>query len=196
MAPASRWTRLSRRLGLDANPLRRRADLIAAWLLPGVLAALLVLGPLVAVGADHWAATRNAAAWQEQQSWHRVQAVLLAGAPGPQFPDGGLNSWTVWTPARWTCGGETHVASVPAVSDSPAGTTVTVWLDRAGNVRQPLTPAAAEGRAATAACLSLLALALLLSAAALVTRAVLDRRRVAGWGAAWLSVGPQWSGRR
>jgi hypothetical protein len=196
MASTTRWTRLSRRLGLDHNPLRRRSDLIAAWLLPVMLAALLLAGPLVAIIAGQWAQEDNAAAWQAQQSWHRVPAVLLASAPGPLFPDGGANSWTVWTSARWTVDGRTHVGKVPATSGSTAGTTITAWLDQAGHPRQALTSAAASDRVITASAIAVGALALLLASMAVIAHRVLNRRRLAMWEAAWMSVGPEWSGRR
>lgn len=196
MASTKTWTRLSRRLGLDDNPLRRRSDLIAAWLLPTVIALLLILGPAVAVVAGRWASDDNAAAWRAQRSWRNVPAVLLQSAPGPMFPNGGANSWVVWTPARWTADGATHVGNVPAVSDTRAGSIVTVWLDQAGQVRQPLTQGAARGRDVAAVALAVGVLALLLTFGALVSRRVLDTSRLSGWETGWLSVGPQWTGRR
>jgi hypothetical protein len=196
MAPTTTWTKVHRRLGLDHNPLRRRSDLIEAWLLPGFVAALLILGPVVGIVAGHLASAQNAAAWQAQRSWHSVPAVLTLSAAGPAFPDGGANSWTVWTPARWTAGGRTHVGNVPAPSDTRAGSTVRVWLDQSGQVRQPLTAAAAEVHDLTTVAISVTALVLLLVGAILVTRRVLDRRRLAGWATGWMSVGPQWSGQR
>jgi hypothetical protein len=193
IASTTMWMRLNRRLGLDHNPLRRRCDRIAGWLLPAMLAALLVIGPLAALLAGRWAQARNDVAWQAQRSWHHVPAVLLASTPGPMFPAGGANSWTVWTSARWTADGQTHVGKVPAMSDSKAGTVVTVWLDPAGTPRMPLTPTAASNRVVTAAAMAVAALAVLLAVLTVIVRWVLDRRRLASWEAAWLSVGPQWS---
>jgi hypothetical protein len=190
------WTRVRRRLGLDRNPLRRRSDRVAGLLLPAMLAAMLVLGPLVAVVAGRWAEAHDAAAWRAQQSWHRVPAVLLASAPGPEFPGGGANSWTAWTTAQWTVNGRPHIGKVPAVSDSPAGSVVTVWLDQAGVPRAPLTATAASDRVITAIAIALGGLAGFLAVVALITYRVLDSRRLASWEVAWLSVGPQWSGRR
>jgi hypothetical protein len=192
----TRWTRLSRRLGLDHNPLRRRSDLIAGWLLPATLAVLLLAGPIAAIFAGRWAEDNNAAAWQAQQSWHRVPAVLLASAPGPMFPDGGSNSWTEWTPARWTVNGQVHTGKIPAASGSKAGTTVTAWLDQAGNPRLALTSAAATDHVITASAIAVGALALLLAGMAMIAHRVLSRRRLASWEAAWTAVGPEWSGRR
>jgi uncharacterized membrane protein len=39
-------------------------------------------------------------------------------------------------------------------------------------------------------------LALLLASMAVIAHRVLNRRRLAMWEAAWMSVGPEWSGRR
>lgn len=196
MTSTKRWNRLSRSLGFDRNPLRRHSDLIAAWLLPGVIVALLALGPVVALGAGHWASAQNRAAVQAQRAWHHVPAVLLQSAPGPMFPDGGANSWIVWTPARWTADGVAHVGQVPADSGSRAGSVLTVWLDQTGKVRQPLTAAAAGSRTVTAIGMSVAALALVLAALAVLARRLLDARRLSGWEADWLLVGPQWTEQR
>jgi len=196
VASTALWTKLNRRLGLDHNPLRRRSDRIAGWLLPAMLAALLVLGPVAALLGGRWAQAHDEAAWQAQRSWHHVPAILLTSTPGPMFPDGGANSWSVWTSARWTAGGRMHVGKVPAMSHTRAGTVVTVWLDRAGRPRMPLTAAAASNRVLTAAGMAVAALAVVLAVLAVIAHWALNRRRLASWEAAWLSVGPQWSGRR
>jgi hypothetical protein len=188
------WTRVGRRLGTDHNPLRRRSDLIEAWLLPAVIAAFVALGPLAAGAASAWVHAGNAAARQAQRSWHRVPAVLLAAAPGPMMSDNGANSWVTWTPARWTAGGRPHSGKVPAAAGTRAGATVPVWVDRAGNVQTPpLTADQVRDRVAVAASLALAALAVLLACLAAGVRRVLDRRRLAAWEAAWLSAGPLWS---
>jgi len=163
--PTMTWTRLTRRLRDDHNPLRRHSDLVEAWLAPVVLAAFLVLGPLIA-GATIWQVhAANAADRQADQAMHPVPAVLLASAPGPAVANRRADSWLVWTPARWTAGGEAHVGRIPVGSGTPAGATVRVWLNRAGQVQlPPLTPATARDRALVATGVSLAALALVLLA--------------------------------
>jgi hypothetical protein len=52
-------TRLSRRLGLDGNPLRRRTDKIAACAAAALLASFLIGAPLSVVAAG-WAARSGA----------------------------------------------------------------------------------------------------------------------------------------
>jgi hypothetical protein len=187
---------VARRLGFDHNPLRRRLDVIEAWLLPAVIAVFLAFGPLLVGGADAWAHARNAAVQQDQRSWHQVPAVLLQAVPGPVMSDNGANSWTTWTPARWTSGGRPHAGLVPATSGTSAGSTVPVWLDGAGHVRvPPLTAGQVRDRVTLAALVALTVLVVILAGLALVGRRLLDRRRLAGWETAWLSVGPHWSRR-
>jgi len=191
--PTMTWRRLTRRLGPDRNPLRRRSDLIEAWLVPAMIVAFLALGPVVAVTAGLWVRADNAAARQAQLSWHRVPAVLLAAAPGPMMSDNGANSWVDWTQARWTANGRPWLGKVPAAAGTRAGTTVAVWLDRAGNVQAaPLTPAQARHRVVDAAWMALAAFAALLAALALLGRRILDRRRLAAWETAWQAISPQW----
>jgi hypothetical protein len=196
MATTTKWVKLSRRLGIDGNPLRRRADKVEAWLAPLAIVVFLALCPVVAIGMSAWAHAGNAAAIRAQQSWHPVKATLLEAAPGPAESDDGANTWTVWTRARWEVGGLTKTGKVPAPASAPAGSTQTVWLNRAGAVQLP--PALASqvaGLADTATAASLTALAALLGGLVLLIRRNLDRRRLARWESAWLTVEPRWSHR-
>ena len=194
MAPTTMWTRTARRLGFDHNPLRRRWDLIDGWLLPAAIAAFLILGPLAATAAGLWARADNGAVQRADKSWHQVTAQLLDPVPGPLFSDNGANSWLVWAPARWVAHGRTRTGEVPAPAGAAAGTTVKVWLNRAGTVQPPpLTASGAGNRILIAVVFTLAGLTAVLTAAAVVARWVLDRKRIASWEAGWLSVGPQWS---
>jgi len=197
MAATRMWTRAARRLGFDRNPLRRRSDLIEAWLLPAMIVVFLIAGPILAGLAGGWVRTANAALQHEQRSWHQVQATLLQPAPGPMMSDSGMNSWLVWTQAKWTAGGKTRTGAVPAPSGTEAGQIVPIWLNRADRVEAPPATAAQVGeRASVAALTAFMALAIVLGALTLLIRRLLDRRRLARWGAAWLAVGPQWSRQR
>jgi hypothetical protein len=185
---------VARRLGFDHNPLRRRLDLIDAWLLPAVIAAFLTVGPLVAGGVGLWVHADNAAAQRAQRSWHEVRAVVLKPVPGPAMPGNSGNSWLAWAPARWTADGRTRVGSIPAPAGTSEDAVVPVWLNRAGQVQAPpLTAAGAGNRVVLAALFALASLAALLTVLAAAAHWLLDRRRLAGWEAAWRSVGPQWS---
>ena len=196
MATTTKWVKLSRRLGMDGNPLRRPADKIEAWLTPAAIALFLALCPVVAVGLSAWAHADNAAAKGAERSWHHVKAVLLQAAPGPAESDGGGNTFMVWTRALWSVSGVRRTGTVPVPAKSPAGSTHTVWLNRAGAVQVP--PASASqvaGLADTATSVSLTALAVLLAGLTWLIRRALDRRRLARWESAWLTVGPRWSHR-
>lgn len=188
------WTRTARRLGFDHNPLRRRWDLIDGWLLPAAIAAFVLLGPVAATVAGLWAHADNMAIQRADKSWHQVSAVLLEPVPGPLFPDGGANSWLVWSPARWVADGRARTGDVPAPAGASAGTTVKVWVNRAGSAQAPpLTAAGARNRILITVAFTLAGLTAVLTAAAVATRWMLDRRRIASWEAGWLSVEPQWS---
>jgi hypothetical protein len=196
MATTTKWVKLSRRLGLDGNPLRRRADKIEAWLTPVAIAVFLALCPVVAIGISAWVHADNAAANRAEHSWHTVKAVLLQPAPGPAESDGGANTWTVWTRARWSVGGVQRTGAVPVPAKSPAGSTHTVWLNRAGAVQVLPAPASQVAALAdTATCVGLTALAVLMAGLTWLIRRALDRRRLARWESAWLTVGPRWSHR-
>jgi len=197
MATTTKWAKLSRRLGIDGNPLRRRADKIEAWLAPVAIVVFLALCPLVAIGMSAWVHADNAAAIRAQQSWHPVKATLIEAAAGPAESDGGANTWTVWTRARWEIGGLTKTGKVPVPANSPAGSTQTVWLNRAGAVQlPPVLASQVAGLADTATAASLTALAVVLGTLAFLIRRILDRRRLARWESAWLTVEPRWSHRR
>jgi hypothetical protein len=189
--------RFTRRLGRDGNPLRRRADLIEAWLAPATIVVFLALCPLVVVVTGMTVRADNAAARQAQQSWQPVKAVVLDAVPGPEMSDHGANTWLTWTPAYWTAGGHEWIGEVPAPAGSRAHSTVTAWLGPAGNVETPpLTAAGARSRVVDATLIALAALVVLLAIMTAVARRVLDRHRLAGWETAWMSVGPVWSRRR
>ncbi len=192
--PTTTWRRLARRLGRHRNPLRRRSDVLEAWLLPAAAVVFLALCPVVAGLTGMWVRADNAATQRAQQSWHPVSAVLLRAAPGPEFIDQGANTWTAWEPARWTLDGRQHTGSVPVAAGSPAGSTQTVWLDSHGRVHVPPLTGAQLGQMVGAAMLiSLAGLAVVVSILTVLARWMLNRRRLAGWEAGWLAVGPTWS---
>jgi len=190
--PTTTWTWLARRLGADHNPLRRRSDLIEAWLLPVAIALFLVLGPVAAGGATWLSHAQATASRQAQQTWHRVPAMLLRAAPGPMA--GSSHTWTVREPARWVAGGTVHSALVPVAAGTKAGGVVPVWLDRSGQPQSlPLTASQVSDRVVVAVAAALTALALLLTGLVLAIRWRLNRRRLAAWAADWARVGPRWS---
>jgi len=191
---ATLWGRLARRLGLDGNPLRRRSDIVAAWLLPAAVVAFLSLCPVVAGVTSSWIRADNAAVQRAELTWHKVTAVLLQSAPGPEESDGGVNTWMAWTPAKWNFDGRQHTGQVPVAAQASAGSKVVALLDRTGQVMTPpLNAAQVTARIDMTASLVMAVVTVLLAGLALLAARILDNRRLAGWEADWLAVGPRWS---
>lgn len=191
------WQRLTRRLGHDGNPLRRRVDVVEAWLVPVAIVVFLALCPLVVSLSGTWMRAANVSEQHSQEGLRPVHGILLQSVPGPQQPNHGMNSWITWVPAHWTQAGTEHQGVVPAPAGSLKGSPVTVWLDSAGRVHNaPLTAGEASSRVLEARVCGLAVLAVVLAIMVLLTRRIMDRRRLADWGSAWLSVGPTWTRHR
>jgi hypothetical protein len=188
-------TRLSRRLGLDGNPLRRRTDKIAACAAALLLALFLVGAPLLSVVTAGWAARSGAADLQAGRSWRQVPATVLPAAPATTAAGGVLGSSQVL--ARWTApDGRMRTGRIPVRAHMAAGSTVRLWVDAAGSPADPpLNHRQVVALAATATVVGTATLGIMLLCLAWAGRRVLDRRRLAAWEAAWAAVGPQWTRR-
>jgi len=191
-----RTERVVHRLGLNSNPLRRRTDKIAACLGAGLLITFLAGAPLLTLAAIHWAGQAGAAEQRAQHTWHQVEAVLLRSAPAPAAFANGLYGGT-WVPARWTApDGRSRTGEIDVTTGLAKGQTLPIWVDPTGlPTGPPLTHRAVVARTALAATLAPVVLAIVLGFLAGVGRWVIDRRRLAGWDAAWALVGPQWTKR-
>jgi hypothetical protein len=191
-----RVRRLACRLGLDANPLRRRIDKIATLLAAQLLLVFLVGAPLLAIAAYGWAGRVGAAELRAEQSWREVPAVLLKSVPVPNSFGSGLFGYA-WVPARWVApNGQARSGNIPVEVGISAGRAVRIWVDAAGRpTNAPLSHRAVLARAAIAAAGATLALLIVLSFLAWAGRKLLDRRRLADWELAWAIVGPKWTKR-
>jgi hypothetical protein len=185
------------RLWPDRNPLRRRTDRIERLVIIGLLALFAAAAPVAALTVGHAAAAgaAKAAARAEAAAWHPVPAHLVQSAPparGPADP----STYLARVPAWWIGPDQVRrTGRVLAPAGTQAGHLVQVWIDRAGRlVPGPLGHAQAAGGAVLAAVGTLAVLAAALVIGGAVARRVLDRRRLAGWEAAWSSVGPEWTG--
>ena len=169
------------------------------WIRVGLLAAFLAGGPLAAIGAGHWmyhAGMTEARAQAADR--HSARAVLLeparpavtTAASGGDDQARALAQWQGPGPAP-------HTGEVLATSGSPAGSTVTVWLDASGKLtRPPLQPGQVTDRTIAVAALAPAVLALSLVTALRLAQRLADRRRLAAWDAAWSTVGAQWTRRK
>jgi len=191
-----RARRLACRLGLDANPLRRRTDRVATFLAAQLLLVVLVGVPLVAIAAYGWAGRIGAAEQRAERSWREVPAVLLKSVPAPNSFASGLFGYA-WVPARWAApNGRPRFGNIAVDVGVSAGRTVPIWVNAAGRPTDPpLTQRAVQARSATVAAVATLAALCVLSLLAWAGRALLDRRRLADWELAWAIVGPKWTKR-
>ena len=191
--------RLARWLGIDRNPLRRGTDRVEAALRLVMILLAVVAVPTVAVAAGRWADhfAQHQAQLQRVAN-HQVTAVLLEDAPGTGVPDPYTSVQTAWVPARWQPPGEPpRTGQVLALVGARKGSTVQTWIDPSGAVTDPPPDhrfiVGDVWLAVTATCL--LSWMLLLAAGVLVRR-VLDRQRLRAWEAVWRASGPLWSGHR
>ena len=188
--------RLARRLGLDQNPLRRRTDKIAAGLAGLLVAVFLAGAPVLAAAAAGWADRAGATGQQAARSWRQVPAVPPRAAPAPAAWE---RSGYSWVPARRTAPDERpRAGKSPVTGGVAAGRTVPPRVDAAGSpAHPPPSHRAVLAREAAAAVVVIVALGAVLLCLAGAERWVLDRRRLAGWEAAWprsAANGPSASG--
>ncbi|QOV34016.1 hypothetical protein IM697_28065 [Streptomyces ferrugineus] len=183
------------RLGLwrwRRNPLRRRSDVVEAWIvLVGWTVALiggLLAGQAVAASVDHTLAARRAEA-------HPVSAVLTQDASA----DSSLAAVEtgddrVWVKVRWTAAdGSAHTGRAKADPGTTAGSAVPVWTDRTGAlVAEPASATQARLQAALAGVLATAGAGAGALTCTWLVRGRLVRRRMAEWAEEWERVGPRW----
>jgi hypothetical protein len=193
----ARMGRLIRRWWPDRNPVRRGWDRAETVIVAALIAAFLAGTPVAAMAANSWAhgiAARVQHA--EQVTWRQVPAILTAKALHPAengYPGEALSE----VRATWTAPNGTKRAGVIlAPPGTEAGRPVMVWVDEAGRLTgPPLLDHQVGEQAALAAVVVSILLGLLLLGAVLVTRRVLDARRMAAWDAEWRVTGPRWRSR-
>ncbi|MFF5015517.1 hypothetical protein [Streptomyces sp. NPDC001165] len=172
------------------NPLRRRADVVEAWV---VLAAWLLTvlagvpaGLAAARSVEHGLA-------RERAAWHPTVAHVVAQAPGSGTA-AGTGGERVWAEVRWTAAdGSAHTGQARVAPGSKAGSPVTVWTDPQGHlVTRPTTASEAAFRATLIGGLVGVSTAAVPFVGGRVLRGRLERRRMDRWDAEWARLGPQW----
>jgi hypothetical protein len=191
----STWLgRLLRGRRPDRNPLRRGSDRAETAVLGVLLAAFLAGAPFAAHAAGSWTYATSAREAQAQQAaLHHVPATLLQAAPPWGISEGGAEAQ-----ARWKApDGQVRTGQIFVLSDAPAGSTVMVWINQAGQLTDsPLQHSQVTRRADMARVLAIAALAVTLMIIGCAARWALDRRRLTAWDTEWLTTEPRWSPRR
>ncbi|MCX5059649.1 hypothetical protein OG895_00335 [Streptomyces sp. NBC_00201] len=175
-----------------SNPLRRRSDLLEAWI---VLAAWAVatLGAVAAGVVVAQAAQRTVE--RDRAERRPVTAVLIR-----TVPDSGRDVVTgarydrVLAKVRWTDGrGTVRTGSTEVKPATRSGSAVAAWTDGRGHL---VTPPVSSTEAATRAVLAGTGVAAVTGALVLVggrlMRIRVEHRATEQWGAEWERVGRRW----
>ncbi|MFF5858485.1 hypothetical protein ACFY8B_23120 [Streptomyces sp. NPDC012751] len=175
------------------NPLKRRADVVEAWVVLGaclltVLAG--VLAGLVAAGS-----VEHRLARERNSRWSAV-ARVVARVPGA-FPERGGHASAgerVWANVRWTAAdGSARTGRVRVGPGSEPGTRVTVWTDARGRLAgRPTAASEAAFRATLTGVLTGVGAAAVPFVGGLAARSRLERGRMEAWDTEWARLGPQW----
>ncbi|MGA5710487.1 hypothetical protein ACPCK8_29145 [Streptomyces cellulosae] len=170
------------------NPLRRRDDIVEAWLVLTVGALIAVGGTVAGLVTAHAADEVFARQRAERYS---VRAVLLTDVPRSKA---GLTSDKISARVRWTeLDGSVHTDKTLVDTGRKAGSRIVVWTDGLGEITaEPPTPTEAAVEAGFLATGAALAFAGMAFGAGALARWRLDQRRINQWGREWDQVGPQW----
>lgn len=194
-----RWVAaLARRMGMDANPLRRGCDRAEAWLRLGLVLVFLIASPLAAFGLGHLTNDASVrAARAEAANEHQVAAVLLHRVSHNSNDPLYSTSELAWAQARWIApDGQRRVGEVPAAVGSRAGRRVPIWVNNAGQlVYPPIGQGQIASRVIAVVALTPAILAVILLGVGWLIRRLLDRRRIADWATEWSAVEPLWTKR-
>ncbi|PKV83140.1 hypothetical protein [Streptomyces sp. TLI_146] len=172
------------------NPLRRRHDIVEAWLVLAVWTVVVVGGTVAGLTTAHAADAMFARQRAERRS---VRAVLLSDVPrDPSAPRGTPDRRMA--PVRWTApDGSPRTGRGVVNAGLTAGSQVTLWQDSRGRLTLP--PTSSTAAAIEAGSLGTAAAAVLgglVFGAGTIARWRLDRRRMDAWGCEWELVGPRW----
>lgn len=174
------------------NPLKRRADMVEAWVVLGAWLVTVVVGVFAGLAATQ--SVEHGLA-RERAEWQRVEARLTAKAPGKATADTSTVSGDqVWGNVRWIApDGSRHTGQVRVASGSAAGSTVPIWSDPQGHlVTKPATASQARLRAALIGVLVGISAAAVPFVGGRVLCGRLERRRMDLWDTEWSRFGPLW----
>ncbi|GAA3141321.1 hypothetical protein GCM10017687_67510 [Streptomyces echinatus] len=119
------------------NPLKRRADVVEAWVVLGACLLTVLAGVLAGLAA---AGSVERGLARERAERRPVVARIVALVPGssPAQNSHASAGERIWTKVRWTAAdGSAHTGQVRVEPGSRAGTPVTVWTDPGGPAPLP-----------------------------------------------------------
>lgn len=172
------------------SPLRRRSDVVEAWVvLCGwvfALAGALFAGLAAADAVVH-------SAQQQRAESRKVTAVLVKDAEDPG-PSRVTTDHLVWATVRWTePDGSTRTDEARVPPKAQAGSKVEVWTDRNGAIaNEPLSESELVLHSIAGGVLAGAAGAGLVLGSTWVVRLGLERRRLDEWAAEWERMDTPW----
>jgi hypothetical protein len=181
-----------RRFTLGSGPLKRGSDRLQ--FLARVLLALLLLTsvPVSLAVATATYTDGLAEAADQATNRHRTTAVLLEDASASSDGSAGSRARVTWSTAR----GGTQEALLRVPPEATEGASVTIWVDREGDLTDPpLTSHDAGGAAVASGILTFLSVATVLTLLYEGSRLLLDRGRARRWAADWAVIEPIWTGK-
>ncbi|WP_455711644.1 Rv1733c family protein [Streptomyces griseoluteus] len=180
------------------NPLRRRSDVVEAWVVVVVAVLLCVVAPLTGTVAGLFTYDRVRTHAEEQRAERQPVRAVVAGRPASRPPAHGDRGHGYRAEVRWTEPGRgTRTALADVRAGTRAGDTVTVWFDRRGRIVAPPPNAVAVWQHTVGIGLGVTGgTAAIVLLARAVERRVALRHRLAEWERDWTRTGPAWTRRR
>ncbi|WP_327322630.1 hypothetical protein OG735_09135 [Streptomyces sp. NBC_01210] len=172
------------------SPLRRRSDVVEAWIVLALWVLALVGGAAVTLAAGSAVVQTHE---RHRAERYAVQAELTEAVPAAMPTADGVKA-QVRAPVRWRDRyGVVQTATVSVEASGPAGSEAVVWTDRWGTpTTPPVTGAKVAAQAFAAGALALGAWGGLVVAVGCAARGRLDRFRMDQWAKEWAEVGPAW----
>ncbi|MGW3095234.1 Rv1733c family protein [Streptomyces sp. NPDC001102] len=174
------------------NPLRRRSDVLEAWI---VLASWALATVVAACAGLLGAQLSERAAERDRAGREPVSAVLVRILPGGA-PDtvSGVRYDRALAIVRWRdANGTGRTGTMEVTPTARAGSGVRAWSDGHGRLlHKPVGPAEATTRAVLAGTSAGLAAGLTALAGGRLVRLRVQRRATEAWGAAWERIDGRW----
>ncbi|MFE9405765.1 hypothetical protein ACFYNY_29135 [Streptomyces sp. NPDC006530] len=182
------------------NPLRRRTDLVEAWVALVALVLMVFAAPAVGVLCGSLTDTSLRQQVTEQRLHRHVTAAVVAGRaeqrPGAAQPEGStIRATRTTVVANWTAydGSSRRGTLVSPLRATEPGATFRLWTDDHGRpVPPPMARSAADTHAVFAGLCAAAAAAGLIEGIRRLTVWRLIRRRYARLDRAWARYGPDW----
>lgn len=176
-----------------SNPLRRREDVVEAWLVLVVWAVVVVGGTVTGLLTAHAADEVFARQRAERRPVHAVLLSDLSKRTPTTRSAGDKDVARV----RWTApDGSVRTGRTLVDTGLRSGTRLVVWQDTRGTlVTAPPDATRADVEAGFLGALAGLAVTGAVHATGALARWRLDRRRIDEWGREWDLVGPRWGHR-